>query len=262
MSALCPVTRHEERLASVGRLCFPCARNIARDCLALLDVYRALLVAPVTGLAERVSGSTERPIPYSDARGDARDLIRRVLQSWAKLVVDERRVQAPPSHPDCLAPWLAAQWQWLASHDLAEEAASELHELAWGQPWKAAYPMRLGRRTAVLAFCPAEGEGGVCGGEAKAHLAFGGEGARRASVIVCEAGHEFEAGRWLPAFAGEAPGGLTIDEASVALYGDASWVGSVRALISRGRLARGSDGLVTFESVLALHAEWNGERTC
>jgi hypothetical protein len=258
VSELCVASHEDRRLATVGKLCEAHARNLARDCLAAADVYRALLVPPVAGATQRVSGSTERPIPYADARGDARETIRCVMQGWAALIRDETGASITSVLVAGLAPFVAAHWRWLAGHDLAGYAAMELHELAWGAPWRAAYPSGGTRQIERLGYCPHETDAGLCGGDAKARLTMRGEGDVRASVITCEAGHTYEARQWLPAFAEGMEGTLAVDEASLALYGDATFGDSVRSLISRGRLARGDDGRVTFDSVLALHAEWHG----
>lgn len=244
--APCLVDRHEGREAMDGsRLCEGCARNIARDAHALVELYADLIEPRSGGLAQRVSGTVEPRIPYDDAFGDLRDDIRRVLASWAALIVDEAGVSSPGVGVESLAYMIGAHWLWLAAHEAARDASDELYDLAWVRPRRLP---RAGttRRIERIATCP-------CGAEARAILRHETRGKR--SAIECSAGHVVEAGgEWVTQLAPEAQGRITVDEASVFLYGDASWVDSVRQRITRGMLTRGDDGRLDLREVVELYA--------
>lgn len=80
------------------------------------------------GYAVKLSGHPERGIPYSDAVGDERDLIRAQLASWAELVVTTRELAERPaaSDLDANAALLRVHRGWLLTGEWAEDFATEM----------------------------------------------------------------------------------------------------------------------------------------
>jgi hypothetical protein len=203
-----------------------------------------------SGLDEVVSSSPERGLRPSLRAIEARTMVLEVLASWVKLIVDECHVMPvmtrdgqPSLEPEDLAGVIAVHASWLARHELAGHCADELHELAWGEPWVAAFPS--GRRIRSLGGCPIEG----CAGPA---VATGGLDERKPTAVECLTCHgRWEAHQWA-ALWGAGQVALSVMEAALALGVTPS---SVRQYISRGVLRRDAEGLIPFELVSKLHAE-------
>lgn len=107
-------------------------RSMVDEALAELPAFwwelsRAHLPRP-TGIG-RGSRSAERPIPYRDAVGDERELIRCQLSAMSDEVA-ERRKCTPPAHPEPFftAPFLRVHLGWLLASDIALEAAEAVVE--------------------------------------------------------------------------------------------------------------------------------------
>lgn len=247
MRAVCPVTSHRETMASVGKLCAGCASRLSLDLGAIADLYEELAEPRSMAPMERVSGSTEHPIPYTDAVGDAREAIRRNLTSWAIYVSLWRCVRVPGMGVRDLAGFLIRHVETLASAQDAAYFVDEAHELAWGAPRRAAYPERTTRHVERSVLCP------ECSRPAVARLRCA--ASLRASTIECPEGHTVETGAWLSLALLPEDARISTDVASVALYGDASFGDSIRQLVSRGRLVRGEDRLFALADIAALHRE-------
>ena len=127
-------------------------------------------------------------------RTDLNAEIRAHLVSWAKLVVDERDIEAPANTGHAIARFLAIHVDWLANHDAAGECADEFANLC-GRARRIAYPN--GTRTIEVGHCQRETDGIRCDGVIKAIL-------RRVdsllpSAIVCDTDpdHTWDPTQWL-----------------------------------------------------------------
>jgi hypothetical protein len=136
-------------------LCWRHRNQLQLDALDAADVYDELVdrLAYGTGAPteHRVAGSKEHGLDLDDRAVAARHQIAGILGSWAGLLIDagaERRVSRlldgdrtvrlgeVRSH----AHLIGANASMLAAMDCAGDASEELHELAHGEPYAAAYP--------------------------------------------------------------------------------------------------------------------------
>jgi hypothetical protein len=131
-------------------LCWRHRNQLRLDALDAADVYDELAdrLAYGTGAPteHRVAGSKEHGLDLDDRAVKARDNIARVLQSWAQLIVEqgpEIYLAGDLGAGHGIRPYaalIAGAASWLAAHEAAGDASEELHELAHGEPYAAAYP--------------------------------------------------------------------------------------------------------------------------
>lgn len=110
------------------------------------------LAASGSAMAEATSGTKDVGLSLNPRAVACRDNVKRILRMWVKLVVDERGVQPPADHPEVLGQFIARNGPWLAAHPLAGYAYDELFELAYGEPWRVAFPS--GTRVRTVGGCP------------------------------------------------------------------------------------------------------------
>jgi len=175
------------------QLCWPCLQR-AKECLTLLpSLYNACEIALCVPLSrsilERISGSRGTGLPLSEAAADARDAIRRVLASWAALVVDGRRITFAPRRavPD-VARFLGTHLDWLAGHPAAADFADEVNDLT-AMARRAIEPgsaQGIEPRTCIEPGC-----GGTLANRVRV------DGDVRRAEIHCDAGHAWRADEWL-----------------------------------------------------------------
>jgi hypothetical protein len=115
-------------------ICDYCTRRVERHLVELAGVFDDLgTVLAVGGNAafDKVSGSRTPPVPVRLEVADHREEIRSILVSWARLVVEERRLSQWPSNTvHDIAQFVSEHADWLACHpaagDLCEEIARAL----------------------------------------------------------------------------------------------------------------------------------------
>lgn len=230
--------RHEDLAPASGSiLCEACLARLPHQIRGLASLYAELL-QPASSAPddEHVSGSRERPIPYSEKRSNARSEIMHSLASWAGYVAEARAVTPPPRNADRLAEFLARHCVWLASAEVdLPEAIEEITALERHRGLLAHSPPRRVERSVR---CPA------CGETAVAYLRR--PESLRAAEITCTANpedHTWDSGSWLEiAFLGDSAR-LDTEQAAVLLRVDADTIryyASARA--GRLRLVRGTDG--------------------
>jgi hypothetical protein len=176
-------------------LCWPHRDHIVQDAKKAAEVWEELSyqLVPAGGAGEAVSGTRDRGLKLSEPAIKARADIESVLASWADLVVEERGFTAPKRDVQQLGQFIADNATWLAAHPSAADCVRELRELAWGRPWRVAYPDGV-RTHQMSGGCPADG----CEGSARAVF-------RRASSllpsgeIVCDLKpeHRWASHEWL-----------------------------------------------------------------
>jgi hypothetical protein len=251
MTTFCQSVWHAQRLADVGNLCSACADGLGLDARDAVSVHEALaeVHAPASqGYAEIVSTSPERRIPYSDAAGDMRVVIQRVLERWADIAVHGRNLRfRPASLQDC-AHVIDLNSDWLAHHNMAQRCAAELRECARGRPYATAYPDRASMPGVVerVITCPVV----RCAAPMRAILRR--ESALRASEVICTANpaHAWDSGRWLD-LNPEADARISTAEAAIVVWGDDTTASRdcVRQYVSRGHITRGADGMLSLAEV-------------
>lgn len=150
----CPGDWPREAAPGLG-LCWPHHDQLARNALRAGEVYTELLLqlSPAGGsTGPSVSGSKDVGLDLNPRAVAARDRVAGVLTAWARLIVDERGFQPPASSPTALAPFVARSVSWLAAHPAAGDCYDELRELAYGEPYRVAFPS--GTRVRTLGDCP------------------------------------------------------------------------------------------------------------
>lgn len=150
----CARQLRDHELAAAQQLCDPCihrARDILRSIPAALTVLHGSLqrersgdtgragtrTAPLPGrldvlnlLGPAASGRIHDPYgqAHADQCGDRP--IGDVLVGWVRLVLEERRVNAPDTlHEAALADFLTAQLGWISTRDWSGELIGELRDL-------------------------------------------------------------------------------------------------------------------------------------
>lgn len=195
-----------------------------------------------------VSGTRERDLVPDDRIVEARSEIMNVLTYWCSVAMqrfDSLTLARLDSVTD-MALFIArtAVKMALASEDDARDVVNELHELAWGEPWRVAYPQ--GTRIIPLRRCP------YCVGEIRAVLRQ--PGSLQPAEIQCayDERHRWQPHEWLGVWPTQlnVAGSITTDEAAAALGVSSD---SVRQYVTRGRLARVDDGRISTSSVWALY---------
>lgn len=249
--SLCPSPWHgdDAALSSVGRLCASCASGLIFDVWDTVVNYRALaeVHAPSSqGISEVVSTSAERKVPYSDIAGDLRVIIQRALERWAATVVSRRHLSAvvAGASVESLARIVVLHADWVAASPMYGPACvAEFRELARGEPLRVAFPAKISdARIERVVTCPVAS----CGAPMRAVLRR--ESSLRASEVVCtaNAAHAWGSGRWLD-LNPSADARISTAEAAIVVWGDDSTrsCDKVRQAVSRGRLTRGDDGLLS-----------------
>jgi hypothetical protein len=121
-----------------------------------------LVLTGTNGFGEKVRTSSDPNLQLNDAAADARLAIRATLVSWCRLVSEERGISLPgrwqvrERPPGFIGPmprewitidemqaigaYLAKHAEWLAAHPAADDAVTELHDLAHGEARRIAYP--------------------------------------------------------------------------------------------------------------------------
>lgn len=175
------------------RLCGRCVERLRTDLCRVLTLYeeseRALVRSPV-GLRQRVSGSRSVGIVLDDETVAVRSAIRSVLQSWARLVADERGVPgAGDTEVRGLLRFLVCHLDWLCGHPAAQDLADEVAELlaSAGVP---AGPAP--QASAPLGPCSQPG----CGGTLRGPATAAGDALPAADQVRCEHGHAIPPRQW------------------------------------------------------------------
>jgi hypothetical protein len=193
-SAACPPGPTGASEASGSRLCPPCVDRLRSDLRGLPDVYRdsdhALTPAPPR-VGERVSGSRTVGIVLDDRAVAARSRLTDVLASWARLVVDERRVHGPGEYEVAgLVRFLGRHLDWLAAHPAAADFDDEVAGLL--ESFNSVFEPGPVRHLA-LGDCPQPG----CGGTLRGVLPAVNHHDRRPDLVLCESGHTLPPRQWL-----------------------------------------------------------------
>jgi hypothetical protein len=115
------------------RLCHDCLHRTRENLTALPGLYEecAHAIGPAArdGVREKVSGSQTPHSPLNEAAVEARTRIQSVLTSWARLVIDERRLTARRGEVADVTRFLAVHLDWLASRPVAADVVAEIDEL-------------------------------------------------------------------------------------------------------------------------------------
>jgi rubredoxin len=123
------------------RLCRVCTTRLGEDAVQAAELHAELAerLLAGTGMGERVAGTSEARTP-KDAVMDARSDIAHFLTWWTRLIVQERGIHPPvlrsADDVDPLGLFVARHATWLAAHRWASYAATELHDIAHGAPWR------------------------------------------------------------------------------------------------------------------------------
>ncbi|WP_455354453.1 hypothetical protein [Streptomyces sp. SYSU K217416] len=121
------------RCAEAGsRLCFSCADRLALDLRGLPRQYEecGLRLGGSDQPRERTSGGPLPGMPFNTAAAETRSAILGVLRSWAAVVVEQRRVAAPPEGTvSRLALFLVRHAEWLGTHEAAADVSEEVARL-------------------------------------------------------------------------------------------------------------------------------------
>jgi hypothetical protein len=248
----------QSQVAEPGlQLCWPCLQR-AKECLTLLpSLYNACEIALCVPLSrsifERISGSRGTGLPLGEAAADARDAIRRVLASWASLVVDGRSITFAPRRavPD-VARFLGTHLDWLAAHPAAADFADEVNDLT-AMARRAIEPgsaRRIEPRRCIEPGC-----GGLLAHRGRV------DGDVRRAEIHCDAGHVWRADEWLllghriegaaaaaTAAAGTSPRGTRTVPTNAAALALGVPEATIRQWARRGKLTRhGSPGRAEYD---------------
>lgn len=151
LAKTCKGERHE---AAVGHLCKPALSRLTRtigEMPALHDWLRSNLAPGSASTEAPVSGSRERPLPISSAVHDHAEHIRQILNSWARLVAEDRNLTGPwralnphslaerdrlrhgkeqTASVNALATFLLAHLDWCAHQDWIDDLDEEMRDLA------------------------------------------------------------------------------------------------------------------------------------
>jgi hypothetical protein len=215
-------------------LCWPCRDHIGQDVRTGALLWHELLDCMMPGAAgysDVVSTTPERGLRLDPRAVGARHDIREALTFWAHIVQRGRGLGGKLASVEQQSELIAHEHNltWLAAQEFAPRAASDMHEIAWGEPMRVARPS--GTRSRPLGACPETG----CDGQARALLRR--PESLRPSVVECTRGHTWEPYEWSklwPAVAPESPR-VGMDEAMTILQISSD---SVRQLVASGRLAR------------------------
>lgn len=178
-----------------SRLCHVCAQRLAADLERLPGLYRScesVLEGSRHGgvtVGSRGAGGPVPGIRLNTRAAEVRASILAVLGSWGGLVAHERRVAPPSRTVTALADFLRLHVTWLAAHETAADASSELNRLAHAAR-RLIEPDSV-RRLEIGACAEPD-----CGGSLVARVRSG--GAAALSDIVCTAApaHRWPAAEW------------------------------------------------------------------
>lgn len=168
------------------------------DARRIPEVYDALelqLVPAGQGMTETVSATPDRGLKLNYRAVDARANIEAGLSQWVELIALDRQLTAPGpgSSVGQLASYVANHAEWLtAQAEYGPLAVEAMRGMAWGEPWRIAYP--AGGRTLDLPHpCPHED----CDGTLSARLP--GPGSRRRAAVVCDRAdeHSWTSEEWI-----------------------------------------------------------------
>lgn len=252
--ALCGASRHALSgpvSAENGlTLCRVCVEGIERDTLDLVRLHDDLLDdqawrAPSD--APIVTGTRERPLMILPRQAAARAQIEIVLLAWAQWIVATRELYWPtvPTVTTAAAT-IVANRDWLVTSDEGVRCADALRELPTG--WVRSVAQPSGTVKAHAGKCP------ICKHDAEGIIHPADDS--RESTIVCTANGDH---RWPPSewplvlgSAGDERPTVDTSAAAVLLRIDES---SLRALTSRGRIARSANGGYALADLHALYGE-------
>ncbi|MFI6079983.1 hypothetical protein ACIBBB_03105 [Streptomyces sp. NPDC051217] len=117
------------RRAEAGRrLCPGCERRLLAELRAVAGLYEECgrLLGGSDQPREKTSGGPLPGMPFNMAAAEARSAFASTLWTWVGLVVEERRLSAPPRSVDALAEFLTRHADWLGTHDAAGDLSEEL----------------------------------------------------------------------------------------------------------------------------------------
>ncbi|GHE66465.1 hypothetical protein [Streptomyces sp. AC04842] len=120
--------RARDLAAQGGRLCPPCALRLTHDLRRLPRLHEECggLLTGTDRPRDRTSGGPLPGLPFNTAAAEARSVIVATLRSWAALVIDERRVSAPPDTVAHMAGFLLRHIDWLVAHPAVADLSSEV----------------------------------------------------------------------------------------------------------------------------------------
>lgn len=121
--------RARELAVAGSRLCPTCRLRLTHDLRRLPRLHDECgqLLTGADRPRDRTSGGGGAPgLPFNTAAAEARSSIVSTLRSWAALVVEERRVGAPPDDPAEIADFLLRHCGWLLDHEAAGELSDEV----------------------------------------------------------------------------------------------------------------------------------------
>ncbi|MEU8589962.1 hypothetical protein AB0C59_23635 [Streptomyces sp. NPDC048664] len=193
--------------AAGSRLCPACVRCLTRGLKRLSSLYAECgeLLGGSQRPRGRASGGGPSPtpgLPFNTTAAEARSLILGVLRSWSGLVVEERKIAAPPDTVAALVEFLLRHAAWLAAHeaaaDFSEEAARAVRRAKYVIDPSTSRGMRVGE-------CVEPGCAGVLTAVARA------DGAGPPVEISCAAdpAHRWSAQEWMARGSGAPAEGAT-----------------------------------------------------
>jgi len=125
-------SRTQETTGGPG-LCGSCVDRLQVDLRGLLDIYQDAehaLTRPPTSLRQRVSGSRPVGIVLDERALAVRSEMTDLLNSWVRMIVDERRIQRSGERDvRSLLRFLAQHMDWLARHPAVADFMEEIARL-------------------------------------------------------------------------------------------------------------------------------------
>jgi hypothetical protein len=181
-------TSHAARSTSVSR------RQIVGNLMTLGSLYDELTHPSMRSHSRRPVAKLRRPgpsgIPINTRAMDVRSDIRSVLASWAAMVCEHHRIDAPAHDATALTAFLVRHAEWLAGHEAAEDIAAETDEMVRAA-WSVLSDCRDGG-TVPIGTCVHPD----CGGQLVAHLASRTPSGTVAIVCSADTSHTWSPDTW------------------------------------------------------------------
>ena len=133
--ALCPLEHRRDperprRAASPSRLCHGHTEAVGRDLRELATLHETLAAHLVSaGGGDSRSRDNDTGINLDDAVVKARDHIRALLVSWARIGLEEGPwSHAPADDPYSIVTWMLVRIEWFTAQEWADEMAANAAE--------------------------------------------------------------------------------------------------------------------------------------
>lgn len=180
-------------------------RLLRVGCDLAAELETTLLRQDKTTTADRVRGTREPALPWSEHAAQVLASIHTTLASWCLLVHDEAGADLPANNPEAMATHLIAWLRWLTRHNSGAELVHDIERLEATAVKAVDLPEESQRF--LLGPCPDD-----CPGELWVHLAASGTG--KPSVIRCKAcRREWSETEWMHLAGWMAQAGATRDAA-------------------------------------------------